>query len=86
MSIKPLVIFWQGVSSLLNPLPDGISTNIISLGELIGRDVVLEHLPHDGLLLGVRHGVVADHGSDKGQPELGAAQGYKAGVEWQHGY
>ena len=80
---KPLVIFWQGMSSLLNPLSDGIGADIIFLSELIGRDVILEHLPHDGLLLGLGHRVRADHWSDKGR--LDTSQRYARGREWQHG-
>ena len=46
--------------SLFYPIPDGICWNGILSGKLIGGDVLLQHLPHDGLLLSFGHGVVAD--------------------------
>ena len=74
---KPLVIFGQSMPGLLNPLSDGIGAYIILLCELVGRDVLLQHLPHDGLLLGLRHGVRTDHRSDKGR--LDTSQRYIRG-------
>ena len=70
------------MSSLLNPLSDGIGADIIFLSELIGGDVILEDLPHDGLLLGLGHRVGTDHGSDKGQLDKANIIGAR---EWHHG-
>ena len=55
INLIPLVIYGKGVTSLLNPLSDGIGADIIFLGGLIGRGVILEDLPHYGLLLGLGH-------------------------------
>ena len=66
----------------VQPLSDGIGADIIFLSELIGGDVILEDLPHDGLLLGLGHRVGTDHGSDKGQLDKANIIGVR---EWQHG-
>ena len=45
--VKPCVAFWELVTSLLNPISDGMGRDVILLGQVARADVLLQHLPHD---------------------------------------